>query len=54
MLLGGQGISQRLLDEGLPYVASVEDAVAEVTRLTASVAGRADGVRGQPAASPPS
>lgn len=50
VLLGGQGIPQRLVDGGLPYVAGIEDAVAEVTWLAGSVAGAA---RAQPSARPP-
>ncbi len=34
ILLGGQGVPRRLIDDGIPYVPSVESLVREVQRLT--------------------
>jgi methanogenic corrinoid protein MtbC1 len=53
VLVGGQGVAQRLVDAGVPYVAGIEDAVAELAWLTGGVAGAAEPPGTQSAASPP-
>ena len=52
VLVGGQGIPQRLVTGGVPYVAGVEDVVAEVAWLTGSVAGSVEAPVDQPFDSP--